>query len=290
MKGRRFKMSEEIESLIRFMTDEGGRVECAASEKVHPKPEIREEDAVKRAVKEMLIENTGCSILDSGGAYGRGWEKNRSRNFDEEEAVFLEVYGDNIEISYNIYWYLVNFLSISEESERLNTKLQTIFNESEKLYSEDIEDFVAGEENLRSEGSENTYNYETILSEIIQYNILIDEETDEYFIILQIHNGCDVRGGYTRPRVFSLGEDDAFSYFCIAQHDINAYCEKCRMTWYSDDSGYTWEGEKNYTPQEELKVGVESEKELLITTDEKNNLVKHKNCGGKITYSVTESW
>ena len=34
-------------------------------------------DPTRHALAEMLTENTGASILDSGGAYGRHWQTNR---------------------------------------------------------------------------------------------------------------------------------------------------------------------------------------------------------------------
>lgn len=285
-------MSEQIESTIHFMADVGGRIECAVSEERNPKPEIKEEDELKRAIKEMLVENTGCSILDSGGAYGRGWEKNRHRNFDKEEAVILNVWKDEVNVGYNIYHYLVNFLDISEESKRLNTELQKFISESEESYLQDIDNFIGQckAKEYSSHGITNTYSYDNILSEILQYAIIINDETDEHFIILQIHNGCDARGGYTKPRIFSLDSDDNYSYFLIAQHDVSAFCEKCKMSWYSNNSGYSWYNDGNYSTQEELPIDTEPEEDLKIACDQKNNRVYHKNCGGKITYSVTESW
>ena len=285
-------MSTQIESLIHFMADVGGRKECETSERKHPKPEIKEGDELKRAIKEMLVENTGCSILDSGGAYGRGWEKNRHRNFDKEEAVILDICSDEVNIGYNIYHYLVNFLDISEESERLNTKLQQLIAQSEDSYMQDIDNFLeqVEERDYTNEGITNTYNYDTLLSEILQYGILINNETDEHFIILQIHNGCDARGGYTKPRIFSLGKEDAYSYFLIAQHNISAFCEKCKMSWYSDDSGYNWYHDGNYSLQKGLNINIEQEEELKIVCDQEKSEVYHKNCSGKITYSVMESW
>ena len=35
----------------------------------------------------MLTENTGSHFLDSGGAYGRHWSRNQTRDFDAEPKV-----------------------------------------------------------------------------------------------------------------------------------------------------------------------------------------------------------
>ncbi len=33
------------------------------------------------------------------------------------------------------------------------------------------------------------------------------------YVVLQIHGGCDVRGGYSRPRVFTLNDSDELAIF-----------------------------------------------------------------------------
>jgi len=60
---------------------------------------------------------------------------------------------------------------------------------------------------------------------------------DEYdvYVLLQIPQGCDVRGGYTKPRFFHIIDRDSF---LMAMTDLNASCE-CGSV-YSDDSGYHW--------------------------------------------------
>lgn len=287
-------MSEQtanVDGLIQALISTGSKAECIASEEKHPKPEIREEDELKRAIQEMLIENTGCNILDSGGAYGRGWEKNRSRDFENEKTLSVEVGDDPVIIQYNTYKYLVTFLEITEESRELDRQLQKAI----ELYDgnnhlADMQDFM---EEREQDGYDhrnitNTYNYDNILSEVLQYGVLINEDTDEHFIILQIHNGCDVRGGYTKPRVFSLGTEDNFCYFLIAETEIRAYCEKCHMGWDSDDCGYNWRNDGHYNSEEGLDTDTEQEDELKIVCDRQKSTAYHKNCGGKVTFEVLE--
>jgi hypothetical protein len=246
------------DGFIQALVSMGGQMECIASEEKHPKPEIAEEDKLKRAIQEMLVENTGCSILDSGGAS-----------------------------------YLTNFLEMTEESKRLDKLLQKAIDLGDTdNYMADMEDFMEeqGQDGYTHYSITNTYNYDNILSEALQYGILISEDTDEHFIILQLHNGCDVRGGYTRPRVFSLGTDDEFSYFRMAQEEVTAICRKCGIEWFSDDSGYNWYNDGNPSEQSELRTDTKQEEELKIVCDAKNNKVYHKNCGGEISYEVLEEW
>lgn len=40
-------------------------------------------------IKAMLLERTGTSLYDSGGAYGRHWQKNRKRDLKGEPELTL---------------------------------------------------------------------------------------------------------------------------------------------------------------------------------------------------------
>jgi hypothetical protein len=54
----------------------------------------------------------------------------------------------------------------------------------------------------------NTYNGESELSQILQGSWI---ELDGYqYVLLQIHGGCDARGGYTNAKLFKTGEDWTF--------------------------------------------------------------------------------
>ena len=59
----------------------------------------------------------------------------------------------------------------------------------------------------------NTYNDASLLSQVFQYVDWVEPNTEQAFIAIQIHNGADVRGGYTRPVVFSYKEWDVYDFF-----------------------------------------------------------------------------
>jgi hypothetical protein len=65
--------------------------------------------------------------------------------------------------------------------------------------------------------TDNSYNHESILSQVIQYSVYHTGE--EYLVALQIHGGADVRGGYTRPRIFSMDEK-----YALVMEDASIYC------------------------------------------------------------------
>lgn len=51
----------------------------------------------------------------------------------------------------------------------------------------------------------NTYNSDSDLSQILQYSWLTIN--DEQYLLLQIHGGCDARGGYTDAKLFKPTEE-----------------------------------------------------------------------------------
>ena len=93
--------------------------------------------------------------------------------------------------------------------------------------------------------TENTYNGECILSQTLQYiSCTIDNEC---IIILQVHGGCDVRGGYTEPRVFDGGDE------FLIYNDATIGCVRCGASWFTDD-GYHWYPSNREGKLEKFKV------------------------------------
>ena len=271
------------DTLVRGIASVLSDAECAQSERKNPQPEITETDPVKARIIRMLTENTGCDILDSGGAYGRAWERNRHIPMDEwdkRDACHVTVYGHGrdgeVTISYDVYRYLTLFLDITDESERLNAILKNIVETSgNRSYLQDMEEFLERDEvdidGYACGGIVNTYNYDNIISQVLQYGIF--EVDGEPYIILQIHGGCDVRGGYTVPQIFSLNHPD---YFSMAQTDIMAYCG-CGE-WLSDDAGYNWYFD-----------GCAPSKPIDWWYDQDNNRVMCMDCRKEVKFGVTES-
>ena len=236
---------------------------------------------INEKIKEMLKENTGVHFLDSGSAYGRHWQQNQDKDFDKEDSVIVSTWGDNdISVSYNIYHFLTTFLDITKESEKLNKQLNKVMDKSEDYYLADIEKFIE-ENNYIKIGSDNSYNYDNLLSQVIQYTIFTLEKynnhsepfyADKVFMVLQIHGGCDVRGGYTKPYIFEIND---IEYMTMAQYDINVSCQRCNKSWYSDDSGNNWYSDNN---------------DIELETISKDKYPHHKNCGGKLLFSVMDSY
>jgi len=195
-------------------------------------------------LKEMLQENTGAHFLDSGSAYGRHHERNQGRDFDSEEHTTLSVKWGEVEISHNVYHWLRDKISYSPEwDDRFNQYAEERDPEDELNWHQLMVEYP---DYLESKGHNinrdytmtvNTYNGEDLLSQTIQYTqISVDGET---VILLQIHGGCDVRGGYTKPRAF---KGDDFDEFPLSRNaDAYIWCSNrdCGANWSTDDS-YNW--------------------------------------------------
>ncbi len=45
---------------------------------------------IEELITAMLKENTGSHFLDSGGAYGRNWQRNQKVDFEENQPVTVD--------------------------------------------------------------------------------------------------------------------------------------------------------------------------------------------------------
>lgn len=216
----------------------------------------------------MLTENTGRHFLDSGGAYGRNWERNHNKGvaeFEAEPATKTEFYlreGEakgEITITISLYHWLKDRLDINHELDAFFFEWVETQNARRSWFDlvdrfvgnadNDLKEFIEGRrvdvaddegepeweyrtrieealyealeehnhlpdpmDNSRAGFTHNTYNGEDALSQTIQYT-LFDLGYGDVCCFLFIHGGCDVRGGYTRPRAFDVGNGSGWESF-----------------------------------------------------------------------------
>lgn len=225
----------------------------------------KKSDKIEDVITKMLKEDTGMDMLDSGGAYGRSWQMNGCVDFKNTPEVELEVWENEFSFNLNVYHYLVSYLLITRQSVKLNNELQRYMKKSEDYHLGDMEHFVEkhneGDNYLCNDNLiTNTYNGEEFISQTLQYGIFQENET--YFIVLQIHGGCDVRGGYTEPTVFEL--DDA-EYFLMAQRNFTMSDGE---HYFETDDGYHWRDADGEQDEVELND--------FLEYDEKNNKLFNK--------------
>lgn len=223
--------------------------------------EVQELRDLTQVLQTILRENTGKSMCDSGDFYGRHYDTNSrvdlihgpeirthvyslaDKEVDERGLVKIEL-GD-VSLSYSLFHFLKSNLVITEESEVENILLQeqldaiTDWWDTSELAQ--MEEFTKDRHDNEEDygvnlDAWNTYNGESLLSQVIQYTIYHRE--DQYFCVLQVHNGCDVRGGYTTPQVFAVNEDEG--NYLHNHQEVSAWDEGSEQSWSSYNAGYTW--------------------------------------------------
>ena len=152
---------------------------------------------IETIIAKLLTENTGVHMLDSGGDNNRAWQRNQGKDFEKEKEVTLE---DGY-FTVSLYHYLKETLSVDTVCKRVNTYIKK--NEihwSTEVDFDDIESLIGEVENIGDQF--NTYNWGAPFSQDFQ-GITFDFE-GEHYVLLQIHNGADIRGGYTDVQCFKL--------------------------------------------------------------------------------------
>jgi hypothetical protein len=192
----------------------------------------------ERKLHEMLTENTGISIMDSGGDDNRSWQQNRKiYDFRKQPGIEVTVYSDgDVTFSMSVFHYLRDRVEYTEASASLTERMDEYGRENDVyglILMEDFIEYITGYQAKTF----NTYNGENLLSQVLQG---AEFTYDGAYIALQIHNGCDVRGGYTHPVIFELRDGEEY---LSGDMDLTASCGcKNRIT---DDGGYHWYGYDN---------------------------------------------
>lgn len=160
---------------------------------------------------EMSRENTGSHFLDSGGAYGYTY----NTPIAKDGLIWDDFSGYSISLPH----FLDAFFSFDENTDKFNEMLDGLVkSDQNKSYFEDAAEIIDLVEGYAEEkGADflkdnifNTYNFENDLDQVFQAQTF--EYDGEKYIVVMTHNGCDVRGGYSKPHVFHMdGDEDYFS-------------------------------------------------------------------------------
>ena len=174
----------------------------------------------KELVYKMLTECTGVHMCDSGMTDSRHWQRNQKKSIDDfenepEEHIYRE--GDYIYRDLSVYHYLseLELDDICNDFNKINTNCKNWdaeINEDKYIYgvSKEAWQYLTKEIkvkylDVKINRSWNTYNGESDLVQTLQgANLTIN---DEEYILIQIHNGADVRGGYTDAKLFKLNDE-----------------------------------------------------------------------------------
>lgn len=162
---------------------------------------------VEKVVFRMLTEGTGEHMLDSGGAYGRHWQRNAKKTIEDFRKEPSVSYDEDANYTISLFHYLTRSLELNGICDTFNRKFNKMKDWESDIYGVSTQ----AKEWIKNCGFEvgrsfNSYNGESSLSQVIQGNWLT--LGDKNYLLLQIHQGCDVRGGYTDAKLFYVPDFD----------------------------------------------------------------------------------
>lgn len=185
---------------------------------------------IEKIIDNLLKEPIAHHLCDSGGAYGYQYERNQNEGY-VKGLIPVDHYTNKeeriLEVNIPIYDFLTYNLVKDEDAinfekqlfielENHNINPYHIFEVAEFLNS----NLFTGI-NIENEVKYiNTYNYEEYLSQTLLYAPIYDGL--DWYILLELHNGCDVRSGYTSPQIFKVKDIDCF---LIGQFERKTECE-----------------------------------------------------------------
>jgi len=174
-------------------------------------------NGTKQLIFSMLTENTGRAICDSGGENGRHWQRNANKtlaDFESEAPCQLEISqwqrdGEAAQYDAQVYISLFHHLARALELDQYCNEFNALEsgNWNGEFYGTDQGqcDWLIDNGFTAKGDSFNSYNWSASFSQDIQGQIL-ENDGGALYVLLQIHGGADVRGGYTDAKLFKLGQ------------------------------------------------------------------------------------
>ena len=174
-------------------------------------------------IYQMLTESTGKHMLDSGGEDNRRWQRNQKKSIEDFEnepcLILLDQDSDYPYYQKSTYHHLVNSCTYLPNN---NQHLVELIEQDKYDWANnpegrsldcmyDIEQYMKEKYELEPRII-NTYNGECSLTQTLQF-ISLGDTYESDIIALSIHNGADVRGGYTDYKIFKICEDSFYSWY-----------------------------------------------------------------------------
>ena len=242
--------------------------------------------ATEQVITEMLTESTGKAFMDSGDEYGRYWEENQKHIKKGKQPLYAHRYDADKTAELIATIPIFDYLSLMEYTEDCQM-LESLLPHLHSDVLHDIEDIIENplnyskvlrifeESQLFGSKVSNTYNGEDLLSQGFQY-IWFEYDSEDY-IAISIHNGCDIRGGYTDVHIFKVQWSEEVHF---AKSEAIIDC-KCGMhNYYQSEVGHI----EYWNIQDEV-----NQKFIYAHSyrDENNNL-RCKYCNELITSEVRD--
>lgn len=237
---------------------------------------VRPDMTTGEVVATMMRENTGTHPLDSGGTSGRAWQTDARRDFASEPSARLDVFpavgwaeDGRADLTVLVStWYVLshNLEYAPEKDAELHALDKALTDERGRgePWHVVIDEYLiqigaAGVFDHHRPTRDNTYNSETLLDRDFQFHAYSDPRDDDplgaEYVIIETHNGADIRGGYSTPHVFRiLGGGDGYVDLLLSMTDATVYCDVGDHAW---DVRGTHDVEAMIGGQEASYLGVE---------------------------------
>ena len=171
------------------------------------------QEKTEKIIYQMLIENTGIHMCDSGGKDGRNWQRNQKKSFKDFKNEPVIKKDDDLIIKSLFHHLSESCEYLPDQTNMLETWINTnkydwIKNKDGRSNEwNDVQEFM--EKYTHSGKKINciyTYNEDNVLSQDIQF-LYGGDIYESDVIALSIHNGCDARGGLTDYKFFKIDYD-----------------------------------------------------------------------------------
>lgn len=159
----------------------------------------------QKKIEGLLKTNTGAHFLDSGGAYGRHFERNQKKTLNFNDDLKLDDWG----VTIPIHVFMDTMFELDDNTKLFNRLLSKDYFWVQEAF-EHLEGlgYELGISGYGGSQADNTYNSDNDLSQNFQYQLF--EYDGENYCLFQLHNGCDIRGGYTNTVVWKVADIDYF--------------------------------------------------------------------------------
>lgn len=144
---------------------------------------------------DVVRQNTGSHMCDSGGIYGYKYNAPLPK---KEISVHVDTKRNEVSVSISLAHYLEETFEIDQEL--------TAWLRSQEVYNyADYALTLKAKLGYGYSNSDYTYNYDNDLDQNFQYSVVSKDEDwihdDSTYFIVETHNGCDARGGFSDPVV-----------------------------------------------------------------------------------------
>lgn len=177
------------------------------------------------AIAKAFRHNTGASILDSGGAYGRHHEKPPIA--EDRPMVTIDCYNKEVMPTIETAHFLAETCAVDFEIQAQFEAWAALEENSDLSWFEAGKTFAENVLGLSQLARDNTYNNENDLSQDYVWEVYAEDDkgdwiyADDALMVCYAHTGCDARGGYAYPLFLRCQDDYAIPMDLCAEFRID---------------------------------------------------------------------